>query len=151
MFDCHALKGRFLAVNIFALSLLNSSQIQSAYAEVAVIVHPSANISETSEANITNIFLGKSNQLSEGLKVTPIDQEEGEEPRDEFYTKLVKKDASQLNAYWSRLIFTGKGQPPRAVLDDDEVLEFVGANPNAIGYVSASSVDDSVKMIYLIK
>ena len=121
----------------------------SAVSNAAVVVVVNAKLAESSATveEIANIFLGKSNKLAGGSKVVPIDQEEGEAPRDEFYSKAVKKDASQLNAYWSRLIFTGKGQPPKKVLDDDEVLEMVGSTPDAIGYMSKDAVDETVKVI----
>ena len=122
----------------------------SVTAEVVVVVNSSAKIATATPEQVANIFLGKSNKLSGDFKVVPVDQEEGELPRDEFYKTIVKKDASQLNAYWSRLIFTGKGQPPKVVLDDDEVIELVGSNPEAIGYVSSDAVDTSVKVILTV-
>ncbi len=120
-------------------------------AGVVVVVNAKLPEAAATAEQIANIFLGKSNKLPGGSKVVPIDQEEGEASRDEFYSKAVKKDASQLNAYWSRLIFTGKGQPPKAVLDDDEVLEMVGSTPDAIGYMSGDAVDETVKVILEVK
>ena len=63
---------------------------------------------------------------------------------------MVKKDAAQLNAYWSRLIFTGKGEPPKKVADNTDVLALVAANPNIIGYVDASAVNSTVKVLLRI-
>jgi len=82
-----------------------------------VVVHAGSPAGAITTQQAANVFLGKSSSLPDGTKVTPIDQEEGEDPRDEFYQKVVKKDASQLNAYWSRLIFTGKGQPRSGFAD----------------------------------
>jgi hypothetical protein len=52
----------------------------------------------------------------------------------------------------SRLIFTGKGQPPKAVLDSDEVVELVGSDPSYIGYVdmNADSLPDNVKVVLTV-
>jgi len=115
-------------------------------AEVKVVAHPSMSSANAPAAAISKIFLGKDKAL-EGTRVIPLDQDEGEAPRDEFYTKIANKNASQLKAYWSRLIFTGKGQPPKAVLDDDEVIELVAANPNMIGYVSGDADTSTVKVL----
>ena len=54
---------------------------------------------------------------------------------------------SQLKSYWSKLVFTGKGQPPRDVQTDAEMIELVAGNPNIIGYVDISSVTDKVKVL----
>lgn len=134
---------------IFTSALITLAQLT--HAGVAIVVNPAVSDTSASAEQIANIFLGKANKLPSGTKVVPIDQEEGEGPRDTFYQSIVKKDASQLNAYWSRLIFTGKGQPPKAVLDDDEVLEFVGSNPDAIGYMNSDAVDDTVKVIMKVE
>ncbi len=131
-------------------SVMLVSTANSVQAGVAVVVNAGSAAAPISDQQAANIFLGKSNTLPDGTKVVPVDQEEGEAPRDEFYQKVVKKDASQLNAYWSRLIFTGKGQPPKAVLDDDEVLELIATDKAVIGYISTDAVDDSVKVLLSI-
>jgi ABC-type phosphate transport system substrate-binding protein len=117
---------------------------------VAVVTHPKTPIATLTKDQATNIFLGKSGNFPEGSKAIPIDQAEGEIARTIFYQAVVKKDASQLNAYWARLVFTGKGQPPKTVFDDDEVLEFVSTTPNSLGYISQDAVDDSVKVLFVV-
>jgi hypothetical protein len=59
----------------------------------------------------------------------------------------VGKSSSQLNAYWSKLVFTGKGTPPEKLTTDQAVIDFVAANGNAIGYVDSAKVTDKVKVI----
>jgi len=122
----------------------------SVLAEIKVVVHSSVGDSGISVDEAANVFLGKVNSLPSGHKTVPVDQEEGEAARDEFYTKVTKKDAAQLKAYWSRLIFTGKGQPPKAVFDDGEVLDLVSTNPNIIGYVGSGADTSGVKVLLTI-
>lgn len=119
----------------------------AAQAEVAVIVNSSVAVSSITTDVAADIFLSKMSALPDGTKMVPLDQEEGKKAREEFYSKVVKKDAAQLNAYWSRLIFTGKGEPPKKVADDSEVVALVAANPNMIGYVQASAVTPGVKVL----
>ncbi len=122
------------------------------FASVFIIVNKELPVTAVDLAEVSNLFLGKSNRFSDNTKIIPVDQEEGESVRDEFYSKVANKDASQLNAYWSRLIFTGKGQPPKAVLDSDEVVELVGSDPTYIGYVdmAADSLPDNVKVVLTV-
>lgn len=121
--------------------------VSAAQAEVAIIVNNSVSVPNISVDVAANIFLGKVNELPGGIRMVPIDQEDGQKVRAEFYSKVVKKDAAQLNAYWSRLIFTGKGEPPKKMADNADVLALVAANPNIIGYVDASAVNSSVKVL----
>jgi ABC-type phosphate transport system substrate-binding protein len=67
--------------------------------------------------------------------------------RGDFEKKVLNKSASQIKAYWSKLVFTGKGTPPKEVSSDAEVINLIKSNPNLIGYVDESSVTGDVKVI----
>jgi ABC-type phosphate transport system substrate-binding protein len=115
-------------------------------AEVVVIVNLS-NSDALDTAQIKKIFLGKLKRFPSGAQTVPITQKSSSDSRTEFDKKLLKKSASQLKAYWSKLLFTGKGQPPKEVLNDKEMIELVATNPNMIGYIDATMVNDTVKVI----
>lgn len=134
-------------VFMFTIATLLS---QAAWSEVAIVVNPENPINSITKDEVVKIFLGKTNKFPNGDKATPVDQTEGNSIRDEFYSKVVNKTPSQLNSYWSRLIFTGKGQPPKAVEDDEEMLEEVNFELDTIGYVDASAVDSRVKVILTV-
>jgi len=118
-----------------------------ALAEVKVVVHPSVKDASITAAQAADVFLGKANTLPSGHKTVPMDQNDGQAAREEFYSKAAKKDSAQLKAYWSRLIFTGKGQPPKVLSDDAEVLQLVANNPNIVGYVSGNANTSRVKVL----
>lgn len=126
-----------------SLSLLASSV---AIAETAIIVN-SANASSMDINTVSRIFLGKSSSFPSGDQAIPVDQNEGSATRDAFNDSVLGKNASQLKAYWSRLIFTGKGTPPKEVGDDAAVKKLVANNPNMIGYIDSAAIDDSVKVV----
>ncbi len=117
-----------------------------AWADIAVIVHPS-NGASLDAKTIEKLFLSKAKSFPGGGEAVPINQAEGAGPRLEFDEKVLGKSASQLTAYWSKLVFTGKGTPPKDVGSDAEVVSLIGANPNMIGYVDAGAVDGSVKVV----
>ncbi|PHI38690.1 phosphate ABC transporter substrate-binding protein [Pseudoalteromonas sp. GCY] len=128
---------------LFLLTLLCSSFSCLA---VDVIVNP-ANTSTLDENEIKQIFIGKSKSFSDGSKALPITQADGSAVTDEFNEKVLNKSSSQLKAYWSKLVFTGKGTPPKEAADDAEVLKLVASNPNLIGFVSSGAADSSVKVV----
>jgi len=132
------------SLSIIALGALFMQNV--AWAEVDVIVHSS--VSETASASdIQRVFLGKTKSLAGGTKVVPINLSPGQPVRDEFDTKVLGKSSSQLKAYWSRLVFTGKGQPPKDVGSPADVVNLVKSNPNMIGYVPKGEAGDGVKVI----
>ena len=128
---------------IWSLFFWGIQSATSASGELAIIVNNANDIQSVSVDEVARIFLGKSRELPDGTKVIPLDQLESVGLKEEFYSKVVKKSLPQLNSYWSRLIFTGRGQPPFAVSGDSEVLEFISANPNMIGYVDVKSLQSA--------
>ncbi|NOU50519.1 phosphate ABC transporter substrate-binding protein [Pseudoalteromonas sp. JBTF-M23] len=123
----------FLAINV------------SAQAEVAVIVNPSNGAAIDKDA-IAKIYLGKTKSFSDGTKVNAVGLNSGSSV-DEFTTSVLGKSSSQYKAYWSKLIFTGKGTPPEALDNEQAVIDFVAANADAIGYVDSAKVTDNVKVV----
>ena len=128
---------------LLATSLMFSA---SAFSGVAVIVHPS-NASALTEAEISRIFLGKMKSFPGGGQAIPVNQSEGAGARGSFEDSVLKKSSSQIKAYWSKLVFTGKGTPPREVGNDADVVSLVKSNPNIIGYVDESAITGDVKVI----
>lgn len=118
----------------------------TAMADVAVVVHPS-NDASLDKGAIGKLFLGKKKSFDNGRAAIPINAAPGAGVRDEFNEKVVGRSSSQVKAYWSKLLFTGKGVPPKEAASDAEVIDLVSANPDTIGYVDAGSVTDAVKVV----
>jgi ABC-type phosphate transport system substrate-binding protein len=113
-----------------------------AMAEVVVVVNPKAAEASMTKDQVAQFFLGKSSSM------TPVDQPDSAPIRAEFYKKVTDKDASQVKALWSKLVFTGKATMPKEVGDSAAVKKAVAADPKGIGYIEKSAVDASVKVIY---
>jgi hypothetical protein len=118
-----------------------------ARADVVVIVSAKSNVAVLSQYQAVEIFLGKSLTFPGGLHAVPLDQPEGSPVREEFYLKTAGKAPPQMMAYWSKMIFTGQGQPPPEVGDGLAVRNRVAANPNAVGYIERSQLDASVRAV----
>jgi len=130
----------------FLLSILALLFSTSSLAGVSVIVN-SANGAAIDEGDLSRIFLGKVKKFSTGDKITIVNLKYKQATRNEFEKKVLNKSASQVKAYWSKLMFSGKGKPPKELASDKDILAFVAKTPGAIGYVADGSVDDSVKVI----
>ncbi len=121
----------------------------SAMAEISIIVNPANAMASIDERAAKKIFLGKSKKFPGGGKAQPLDQTSGAS-KEAFHSVITKKNAAKLKAYWSRMVFTGKAQPPKEVSDDAAVIAKVSSDPEAIGYVDSGSVNDSVKVVLKI-
>lgn len=134
------IKGKFLLC--ISMLLFSSTSL----AGVAVIVN-SANGATIAEDDVSRVFLGKIKTFSTGDTITIVNLEYNNAIRNEFEEKVLNKNPSQVKAYWSKLMFSGKGKPPKELASDKDILVFVSANPGAIGYVAEGSVDGSVKVV----
>jgi ABC-type phosphate transport system substrate-binding protein len=118
-----------------------------AMADVVAVVSAKSPVTTLSKNQIVDIFLGKANRFPDGSQAVPIDQAQGLAVRDEFYSEFAGKSAAQIKAHWSKIIFTGRGQPPREVSSSTDVKKFIIAHPDAIGYIEQSQVDADVKVV----
>lgn len=116
-------------------------------AAVVVIGSPDIEVPSLSDKTVRNLYLGKTVQLDNGVRVEVIDLPSGNSVRDEFYEKVVGKDTTQVRAYWAKRIFTGKGSPPDTKLDERAVIRWVSEAPGRIGYVSPEAVNDTVRIL----
>jgi ABC-type phosphate transport system substrate-binding protein len=129
--------------NAFKLALMGTMLCASvASAEVVVVLNPNNPVASMTADQVADYFLGKSTGLQ------PVDLPESSGARTEFYQKVTGKDAAQVKALWTRLIFTGKATPPKEVGSNADVKKAVASNEKAIGYIEKSAVDSSVKVVF---
>ncbi|WP_244272236.1 hypothetical protein [Halomonas aestuarii] len=53
----------------------------------------------------------------------------------------------QLQLAWDRMVFSGTGQAPNRVRDQEEMRNRVANTPGALGYLEREYLDDSVQVI----
>lgn len=134
-------------MKVLKIALLAATlSVSSAWADISVVINP-ANTNAVSADDLNRLFLGRASSFADGSKATPLNMAEGQAARDEFDNKVLSRSSAQLKAYWSKLVFTGKGTPPKELADDAAVKAAVAADSSAIGYISSGSVDGSVKVV----
>jgi len=137
---------RALLRSACAFALL-SVAIATARADVVVVVAANSPIRNLTTAEIADIYLGRLTRLPDGTRPIPIDRPEDSPLREELYEKVARLSPVQVKAHWSRLIFTGRGRPPRAVASDEAVLRILRENPAAIGYIDRRSATEAVRIL----
>ncbi|MFZ5570081.1 MAG: substrate-binding domain-containing protein [Thermodesulfobacteriota bacterium] len=75
----------------------------------------------------------------------------GGDVHDMFVTTYLRKTPSQYSRYWKKLIFSGRGFPPRALKNEAGVVSYVRKTPGAIGYVSRQTKLAGVKRIHILE
>ena len=127
--------------------LLSLAMAGTGTADVVVVVSSKCAVSTLSKDQVMDIFLGKTTRFPDGAPAVPVDQAEGSAARDEFYATFANKSPAQVKAHWTKIIFTGRGQPPKSVSNSIEVRKLIAANPLVISYIERSAVDSTVKVL----
>jgi hypothetical protein len=117
--------------------------------DVVAIVSTKSPVTALSREQIVDIFMANTPQLPYEVRLVPVDQLESSAARDKFYAKFAGRSPAQMKSHWSKIIFTGRGQPPKEVSSSTLARELVANNPNAIGYIEKSMVDASVRALDL--
>ena len=129
---------KILLINVCVLCCATFAA--SAHADLVIIVSIKSSVTSLTAEQTSRIFLGKDDKFPNDQTAFPLDQPEGTEIRDEFYSKVAHKNPSQISSYWAKLIFTGEGRLPKVAADDNDVINFILNDPNAIGYVDDKSI-----------
>lgn len=122
----------------------------SAHANIVIIGHP-ANANSVNIEELQRLYTGKSSSFANGDSVLPLNLSDANALRASFDEKALGRSSSQIKAYWSKLVFTGKGTPPKEVTSEDEMIKLVSSNPNLLGYVSSSADVSGVKVLLTIE
>lgn len=136
---------RILAYQALCLLLAGPPALQAQ--DVVAVVSAKSPVTSLNAGQVADIFLGKTNRFPDGTQAMPIDLVEDSPARDRFYAQYTGKSPAQVKAHWSKIIFTGRGQPPRQASTPNEVKKLIADNPNAIGYIDQSQVDNSVRVL----
>jgi ABC-type phosphate transport system substrate-binding protein len=112
-----------------------------------VIVNPDNKATSIDREFLRDAYLKKTLEWGDGNGIKPVDLASKFPQRDRFTHDVIGKSPSQLKSYWNQQIFSGKGVPPPEAESTGEVIEFVLANPGAVGYLPANADAGRAKVV----
>ncbi|CED72225.1 membrane protein [Aliivibrio wodanis] len=125
--------------------------VPSSFADIYVVAHKEAQIEHLSKDEVTALFLGKKRTLPNGELAFMIDRGLDSTTRSEFFYLLNKMSLPRVNAYWSRLTFSGRMIPPTVIEQEAEMLVLLSEKTNAISYTNQKPTDSEVSIILSLK
>jgi ABC-type phosphate transport system substrate-binding protein len=138
-----ALASRFMLV--LALLLLAPARGEE-QDPIVVIVHPERR-ADLSIDDVAQIYLRRMRFWNDGSPVVPLNLTSTDPLRKRFSRLVLRENAQRLAEYWNRQYFYGIF-PPATLASAEAMRRYVAADPNAIGYVPSSLVDDSVRVLF---
>jgi ABC-type phosphate transport system substrate-binding protein len=133
-----------------AAALLLLASVHATAADLVVVVSARNPATALRADQVAAIFLGQAGRFPDGAEAVAIDQALGSPVRDEFYQRVAGKSPALLKAWWSKMVFTGRGQPPREAPDSAAVRRMVAENPSLIGYIDRTALDPSVRAVLVV-
>ena len=135
-----------LATVILVFSVLAAVRVDSA--EVAIVVNRSNPISEQALKELVAIFEQRQQFWKTGERIHLILQESARPEKQIILRKVYRKGDEELKKYWLMKVFKGEiAGVPTTLSSNEAVKRFVRQVPNAIGFVDATTVDETVKVL----
>jgi ABC-type phosphate transport system substrate-binding protein len=116
--------------------------------DVVVVVNQKNSVTKLSRDEVIDVFMGRNRLLSSGVTAMPLDLPSTAVERADFYFRLTGKSMSQINAYWARLILTGRASPPTLMHSQEEAMQTITENRSAVGYVNRNKTSSQVKTVF---
>lgn len=130
----------FITLLLITLSSLS-------YAQTVVVVAKGSDIETLDDQYVANIFLARTTRFPNGSRAMPIELK-GNPLRSRFYQEISGKTPNQLYAYWTTLVFTGKGKPPRSYSNAEELQKKLLSHQGSITYLPIDQVTKEMKIVY---
>jgi TonB family protein len=134
---------RVVLLAIATLCTVGSADAQDGY---RIIVNQANPISRLTRAQISKFFL-EHTTWDDGQPVAAVDLAPTSPIRETFSRDVLGMPASAAFARWRNGAAAGRVDMPPAVASDREVLAYVRLKPGAIGYVSAATDVQGVKVV----
>jgi ABC-type phosphate transport system substrate-binding protein len=125
--------------------------VGSSATSLSVVTSSKNSVASVSQAEIEDLFMGRSFSFPDGKKVRIIIKTETDPDHKFFTEQFLKKSLSSFKSHWARLIFTGRARPPLIVNSDDQVKKAIAEDPSSLGYISTESLTSELKEISMLK
>ncbi len=115
-------------------------------AETLVVVSEKSELASLSNDEVRQLYMGTASSVA-GDRVMLLDMPDGSAVRRAFYSSVAGKTESQLKSYWARMIFTGRGTPPKQVRDSRDMVSKLKADTKKIGYLDKNDLQPGLKVL----
>ena len=114
--------------------------------DVMIVVCKTSSVSQITEAQLHDIFVGSRSRFSDGTRAIPV-LLKGGPVHEVFLRRHVGDTPDEYRVRWRKAVFTGQGSMPKEFASEAAMLEFISVTPGAIGYVSRIPDPGAVKVV----
>lgn len=138
---------RLIALVLAALAARAAVRAEAPDADtIAVVVGRESFVAEIDRDALRELYLRRQRLWPNGTAAVPVNLPPGSAPRETFSRLVLGRSVRDLVAYWNARYFEGI-RPPVVLPSGAAVCAYVGAEPGAIGYLPASEVDETCRVV----
>lgn len=116
---------------------------------VTIIANTSIADSVLNKKSLRRIFIMRQTKWSSGEPIKVFVMKQNSDSHQAFCKSTLGLFPYQLERQWNKLVYSGLGEAPFVVDDDEHMLEQIASTPGAIGYVEEYQPRDGVKVVAL--
>lgn len=132
-----------ICISLFSLGLMLPA---GAWAEdVVIITHGGIAPGSVDADTVKKIYSGNMTSWPDETRIV-VTTMDNAPIHEEFVKTYVGKSASQFQATWKKIMFTGKGKLPTNFNTAQELIDFVAKTQGAIGYVNSGANPQGVSI-----
>jgi phosphate transport system substrate-binding protein len=125
-----------------------SDEPNTAETNLAIIVNTANPVDNLSMAELRKVFLGERAHWPNSRRITLVMMEPGQPERKALIREVCQMNESDFTRHFLNGVFTGEVfATPKTLASPVGVRKFVFNVPGAIGYLRATDVDSTVKVI----
>ncbi len=127
-------------------------QPEVAESDIAIIVNASNPVNTMGPEYVKNFWLRRFvRRWKENNKgILPVDRRLRCAEQEIFYTHVLGMPIKSVESYLAARQYQNGDNPPEKFNSDAEIINYVGTEAGAIGYVSASSINENDKNIKIV-
>ncbi|WP_204758334.1 hypothetical protein [Halomonas urmiana] len=138
---------RLTALVLTSLMLLASTVTSAQERSLAVVAHPGVMTHQLTRDTTRAIFAMRQRTWPDGQAVRVFVLDNNHPVHARFAKEQLAVYPHQLQLAWDRMVFSGTGQAPNRVRNQQEMLERIATTPGALGYLEREYLDDRVQVI----
>ena len=115
---------------------------------LVVVAHAEVAVEQVSARELRRIYLGKATRWPGGQTIRPVMLQQPE-AYEQFVETALDRTEENFSVFWKRMVFTGKGRPPRTFDTAGELAFYVRETAGAIGFLPVGADRTGLKVIVL--
>ena len=124
---------------------------QEGHDRIVVVVNRDNPVTSLSPLELQNIFLRKQQVWSDGTPITVYERTSEDPIRSIFAEQILRREVTQLPAYWLQLKMTQGIQAPKVCRSALLVKSYLLRVRGGIAYLYESEVDDHLKVVAVVE